>query len=328
MTLPTRLVATFSLLAFVACGGPSGQSTRPQLTLSTHSGGTGTGGGGGTGGGTGGGGGTTTTPPPSTTPVAAPTGGTRIPPSQTVDGAAWFFYNSANVGPIVADIDFNNLQNLSTSPIPVGDSRTAQEIVFNTSKKTALTITSITIAGPNASDFYIPAAEIAAAATTIVPVKGQELFDVYFAPTGSGLRTAQIFFTSAAGVAYVNVKGTAVAPQPALGSVGPFNFFPDSAPANMSISNTGGAPLILSSITIGGANPDAFQFFVANAGQSNCYSGIELPPGGFCELAVGIVPGALPPENAALVLISNDPASPETDVGLALLPPPPPPTTP
>lgn len=320
MTLPIRLVSTFALLTFVACGGPAGQSTRPQLTLSTHSGGTGGGGTGG--GGTGGGGGTTTTAPPSTTPYAAPTGGTRIPPQQTVDGPAWFFYDANNVGAIVADIDFNNLQNLSTSAVPVGDSRTAQEIVFNVSKKTALTITSITIAGANASDFYIPAAEIAAAATTTVAVKGQEMFDVYFAPTGSGLRTAQIFFTSNAGVAYVNVKGTAVAPQPALGSVAPCNFYPDSAPANMTISNSGGAPLILSSISIGGANPDAFQFFVANSGQSNCYSGIELPPGGFCELAVGTAPGALAPENAALVLISNDPASPESDVGLALLPPP------
>jgi hypothetical protein len=254
--------------------------------------------------------------------VAAPTGGTRIPPQQTVDGAAWFFYDTANVGAVAADIDFNNLQNLATSPVPVGDTRTAQEIVFNVSKKTALTITNITIAGPNASDFYIPAAEIAAAATTTVATKGQELFDVYFAPTGSGLRTAQIFFTSAAGVAYVNLKGAAVGAQPGLGPVGPFNFLPDSAPANMSISNTGGAPLILSNVAIGGASPEAFQFFVANAGQSNCFSGIELPPGGFCELAVGIAPGAIAPDNAALVLVSNDPVAPETDVGLALLPAP------
>ena len=38
-----------------------------------------------------------------------------------------------------------------------GQARTAQEMVINTSKKTALTITSVSIAGANAADFSVDA---------------------------------------------------------------------------------------------------------------------------------------------------------------------------
>jgi hypothetical protein len=44
-----------------------------------------------------------------------------------------------------------------------------------------------------------------------------------------------------------------------------------------------------------------------------------LAPRALCLLGVGVAPGAIAPASATLVILSNDPASPETDVPLTLL---------
>jgi hypothetical protein len=214
------------------------------------------------------------------------------------------------------------MQNLSTGGISVGTSRTAVEMVYNTSKKTSLTITNLSIVGANPDDFSIPAADLLAAASTTLPSNqgAAEIVHVMFAPTAEGVRTAAVQFTSAAGVVQVALTGIGLPLNPVLGSVGPFVFIPTSAPANMTIQNTGGATLALNSISIGGANPEAFELTVANNGFSNCFAGVLLGPKSFCQLAVGVVAGATPPASGSLVIISNDPASPETDISLTLTP--------
>jgi hypothetical protein len=225
-------------------------------------------------------------------------------------------------GPITANINFDAMQNQSPGGISVGASRTGLELVYNVSKKTPLTITNITFLGANPGDFSIPAADLAAAATTVLPAnKGAaEALHVVFTPTGEGLRTATLQVSSAAGIAQIFLSGTGLAQRPILAGIAPLNFLPASAPANLTITNAGGQTLSLDSISIGGANPEAFAFFVANHGFSNCFAGMLLGPKSFCQMAVGLAPGAAAPANATLVFVTNDPVNPRLEVALTLSP--------
>jgi hypothetical protein len=96
------------------------------------------------------------------------------------------------------------------------------------------------------------------------------------------------------------------------------SFLSGSAPANLTITNAGGETLSLDSISIGGANPEAFAFFVANHGFSNCFDGMLLGPKSFCQMAVGLSPSATAPATATLVFVTNDPVNPRLEVPLTL----------
>jgi hypothetical protein len=89
----------------------------------------------------------------------------------TVDDPAWYFSEvGGTAGPFTADIDFDRMQNQTPGASPIGQTRTgAAELIYNTSKKTALTITGITLTGPNATDFVVSAADIASALATALP---------------------------------------------------------------------------------------------------------------------------------------------------------------
>jgi hypothetical protein len=306
------LTSAFALLSFTAAAcGDLENSLQPQPAITASKGPSGGGGG---------------APPPVTpppTPVPAPSGGTQIPPSPQVDGPAWFFSEVGGVaGPFTANVNFDAMQNLSPGGITVGTSRTATELVFNVSKKTPLTITGITFVGANPSDFSVPAADLAAAAATVLPPNqgASEALHVTFTPTGDGVRTATLQVSSAAGIAEIFLTGTGLPQRPVLVPIGPLSFIPESAPDNLIIQNAGGEALSLDSISIGGANADAFAFFVANHGLSNCFAGMLLAPKSFCQMAVGLAPGATPPASATLVFLTNDPLNPRLEVVLTLSP--------
>ncbi|MEP6572702.1 MAG: choice-of-anchor D domain-containing protein [Gemmatimonadota bacterium] len=270
-----------------------------------------------------GGGGTPLPVTPPTSPAPAPSGGTQVPPSPQVDGPAWFFAEfGGGAGPFTANVNFDALQDLSPGGISVGTSRSATELVFNVSKKTALTITGITFVGVNPGDFSIPAADLAAASTTVLPPNrgASEALHVLFTPRAEGPRAATLQVSSAAGIAQIFLTGSGLPQRPVLAPIGPFNFIAGSAPANFTIQNTGGQTLSLNSISIGGANPNAFAFFTANHGLSNCFAGTLLAPKSFCQMAVGLAPGATPPASATLVVRTNDPVTPTRTVPLTFTP--------
>jgi hypothetical protein len=311
------VLPVLGLLLATACNDPA-SPTSPRAPAPVLSGKGGTGGGGGA-----------AQPPaappaaPPTTPAPAPSGGTQIPPSPKVDGPAWFFAEFGGVaGPMTANVNFDAMQNQSPGGISVGTSRVATELVYNVSKKTALTITNITFVGANPADFSIPAAELAAAETTVLPPNksAAEALHVTFRPTAAGFRTATLQVTSAAGIAQIFLTGTGLPTRPILAPIGPLSFLRASAPANLTIQNLGGQTLSLKSFTIVGAKASAFAFFTANSGQSNCFAGELLAPKSFCFLAVGLAPGATPPASATLEFVTNDPVNPKLDVALTLAP--------
>jgi hypothetical protein len=318
MRVTPGLYAVLPVLALVvaAACNDSASPTSPSAPAPVFSGKGGAGGGG-------------VTPPvappaaPPTTPAPAPSGGTQIPPSPKVDGPAWFFAEFGDVaGPMTANINFDEIQNQVPGGISIGANRNALEVVYNVSKKTPLTITNITFLGANPADFSIPAAELAAVTTTVIPAnKGQgALLHITFSPTASGPRSATLQVTSAAGIAQIFLTGTALPNRPIIAPIGPLAFLPASAPDNLVIQNLGGQTLSLNSFTIIGAKASAFSLFGANNGFSNCFPGVLLAPHSFCFLAVGVAPGATAPSSATLEFLTNDPVTPKLDVPLTLTP--------
>ena len=311
-----------SLWGLVACGGgtdPGSPETPTRLSASARAAIEAKGGGGG--------GSPAPAPAPAPTPTGpapAPGGGTKIPPNPTTDGPAWFFNDESSITTVgfTPDIDYTRLANMTAGGIPVGSTRWANELIYNVSKKTPLVVTDVHVTGANAADFVIDPQAIATLESTVLPPnKGAiEQLQIAFRPTAPGTRTANVVFTSAAGVVQIAVTGVGLPLQPVLAGLGPASFFPDSAPATFILQNIGGASLVLHGIAIGGASPGAFQLTAANSGFSNCFAGEPLAPLSFCYVGVGVVPGAAAPASAALVVTSNDPAHPTASAALDLVP--------
>ena len=240
--------------------------------------------------------------------------------------AAWAFSNLGSVtgGASTTDIDFGRIQNMPLGGIPVGASRGATELVYNTSKKTPLTVAQIQITGANPGDFVIAPQTLATITSTVLAANKDavETIPITFKPSAEGVRTANVVFTSVAGVVQIALTGTGLPTRPILSGLGPVTFIPESAPVTFVLQNTGGVSLSLNSIRIAGSNPGAFQFTAANFGFSNCFAGELVAPLSFCYVGVGLAPGATAPASATLAVTSNDPVHPEIDAVLTLAPQP------
>lgn len=314
-----KVISVLMLVSAMACGGVADVSaSRPQLSISTAAKG-------------GGGGGPNPNPPPPPppppgqppppTPVPAPGGGVRIPPNPTTDAAAWFFDNGSGSGVHTSSIDFSFIRNVQAGALSIGSTRIAQELIYNVSKKTALTITKVEVLGDAAADFSVPAADVASITSgSLAAQKGIAQVRVVFKPTAAGVRTAVVQFTSNAGIAQVAVVGVGLPNRPELVNIAPLNFFPTSAPAILFISNIGGVGLQLQSITIGGANASSFAIFPTQNGLGNCFNGELIGPLAACEIEVGVAPGATAPATGTLTFTTTDPVTPQMVVPLTIKP--------
>ncbi len=272
--------------------------------------------------------GTNSSGPVQTAAKAAPGGGgggaAQIPPPSTIDGPAWFVYDASAAAGAAAPpgVNFDALQNTVQGAISIGAVRSAQVLVFNTSKKTPLAISAVGVTGPNAADFTIAPASVQTALTTTVPAKtgSAALLPIAFSPSAEGARSATLRLVSNAGTVLFPLAGTGL-PARAIISTNAGNslaFVPTSAPDTIAVTNDGGQTLVLSSIALGGANPEAFGVTVANRGFSNCFAGILIGPHSSCYIGVGLAAGAQAPSNGVLTIRSNDPLQPETDIALTL----------
>ncbi len=296
MTRPALASAAAVLIALVACGGGTG----PGGTVGgTPDAGTGTITGDGT--------------------KGTGTGGSGVPQPNT-DAAAWFI-TAAGTTSAGQAIDFDAFQGAVQGGIPVGSSRSAGVLVYNVSRKTDLTITAASVAGANASDFALDAANVAnALATTIPPNKTAFVrFGVTFTPQAAGLRQGTLELASNAGSASVPLSGTGLPLKPVLQTVsGPLNFVPASAPTTVRVTNAGGVALRLQNPVISGTGASAFQFFVINPALSRCNANTLLGPLESCSFEIGPAAGQVAPKNAQVDLSSDDPVHPTVSIGLVL----------
>ncbi len=201
------------------------------------------------------------------------------------------------------------------TPTPVNTPATPINITVNNFGTAPLLFTSITIAaGANPGDFsFGPATTCSTQAP--VPAAGSCIISVVFTPTVVATRSATLTLIDNANPAtqFVPLSGNGTGAGPAVTLAPTALAFPDtaqnapSAPLSVLLTNSGGAPLIFSSIVINtGANPGDFTLGPA----TTCTTQTPVAAAGTCILSVIFTPGAAGPRSATLTLADN--ATPAT----------------
>ena len=187
----------------------------------------------------------------------------------------------------------------------VGTSSPASVVTLSNNGTAALSITSISIAGANTSDYSQTnncASSIAVGASCSISAT--------FTPTGSGVRTASISVADSAtgSPQIVPLTGTGVAP---VVSLSPLSIafasqgVGTASPAGViTLSNTATAALTLNSVSIAGANQSDFS-------QVNT-CGSSLSQGTSCTICVTFSPTAAGTRQATVSIGDNATGSPQT----------------
>jgi hypothetical protein len=183
----------------------------------------------------------------------------------------------------------------------------SQSVSFtNTSATSAWTITAVSLAGAQAGDFALDAAGTCVNGVSIT-AGGSCTVVVTFTPIAIGARSASVSVVSnAAGNPSVTLSGTGSAtPVPGI-SITPASLGFGNQPVNstsaaqvFTVTNTGNAALVLNQITRAGANAADF----ATAGS--CASGVSVPAGQNCTLAITFSPSAAGLRGASVSVTSN-----------------------
>ncbi len=191
----------------------------------------------------------------------------------------------------VANLTFSN-QNLNTSS-------PAQSVSLTNTGTGPLLLNSISLAGVNSPDF----AQSSSCSSSLLPGSACTI-SILFAPSAIGSRSAVLSLNdNAPGAPHtLAITGTAIA-VPVMSVSAPSPAFPDqtfgttSASQSVTVSNTGAAPLPLSSITLAGPNPSSFPM------TNNC--GSALNPGTSCTIQLLFTPPQLGSYSATVTIASS-----------------------
>jgi len=201
---------------------------------------------------------------------------------------------------------------LSFGSQSVGMSSGAQVVTLSNLGSASLNISSIGLGGANAADFgIVPAGTACPTTSGSIPIGGSCTVAVSFAPQSAGAKSASLSFNdNAAGSPQtVALTGTAVGPQIQF-SAGSLNFGAQtvgttSAAQSIALSNPGSVALVISSVSVTGAN--ASDFVIA---ANTCPPSIGV--GGSCSVSITFRPTAAGNRAAALSVADNAAASPQT----------------
>jgi len=191
----------------------------------------------------------------------------------------------------------------------VSTTSAAQAVTLTNSGTAALSITSVTITGTNASDFAQTntcGSSVAAGANCTISVT--------FTPAATGSRAASLSITdNAAGSPQtVGLSGTGTTPVVSLSPTSiPFGnqaVGTTSTAQTVTVTNNGTATLSITSVAITGANASAF-------GQTN-NCGSSLAVGANCTISVTFSPMASGSDTASVSISDSAAGSPQT-VGLS-----------
>jgi len=204
---------------------------------------------------------------------------------------------------------------LDFGTVTQGTSSTPMNVTVTNGGTAVLHITNVAIGGANAGDF-----SFSDPACSAIAINASCIVTVTFKPLAPGLRTASVALTDDAPSSpqVINVVGNATAPPSSAVAVNPSS--PDfgtatqgtSTPMNVTVNNTGTAPLHISSVVLGGANGNEFSF-----SDPTCNSAI--PVSGSCTIALAFMPSSVGAHAATLTLTDDAPDSPQvlTIKGLA-----------
>lgn len=188
----------------------------------------------------------------------------------------------------------------------LGSTSAPQTITVSNTGNAPLLVSALAIGGARASEFQIAAGSTCVAGAS-VSANGSCVVKLSFAPAAAGSRTASLTISHNAGASNsvaLNGTGTA-APQAAISmnatTLGFASQTVGSASPNqmVTVSNSGSAPLVFSSLTLTGS---AAADFVQGG---TCLSGGTLAAGAACSVSFSFTPGAAGARSATLTLASN-----------------------
>jgi hypothetical protein len=228
--------------------------------------------------------------------------------SQVSNGTGVQFTADVGSGPRTATLDVTPAPSVSVWPLAltfasqaVGTTSPAQLVTVRNPGTVPLTLGALGISGPYTQSSACPVgpATLAPGASCTIAVA--------FAPASAGNAYGQLTIPTDALVGPVKVAlgGSGFVPTPALsltpGTLG-FGSVPLGAATSgriVKITSTGNAPLVVSSVTLGGANPGDFAVWA-----DHC-TGASLLPGASCTLSVSFEPLRVGTRAATLTVAHN-----------------------
>jgi Abnormal spindle-like microcephaly-assoc'd, ASPM-SPD-2-Hydin len=189
----------------------------------------------------------------------------------------------------------------------VGTASAAQQVTISNTGALPVAVRSVTIAGANAGDF--PRTSTCGAT---LAVGASCTIDVTFRPAATGARSAALAVDTDAAQTTVALAGIGVAPvaviAPASLAFGNQQVGTSSAAKQVTVTNTGTAPLGITGVSVGGAN--AADFMLTNG------CGASLAVGASCAVGVVFRPGAPGGRAGSLEIASDDPSKAITSATL------------
>ena len=196
---------------------------------------------------------------------------------------------------------------LSFGSIIVGASSNAQSVTLSNSGNAPLVLGTVTAGG----DFALGNGTCVAAAS--IAAQSSCTASILFTPAMAGARSGTLTIThnAAGGSSAVSLAGTGVAATPSI-ALSPASLAfsqtvgTTSVAQTVTISNAGTAALVISGITIGGAQASEF----AQTAGTTCAAGGSVAPSASCVMRLSFTPAATGARSATLAITHNAPGSP------------------
>jgi hypothetical protein len=188
---------------------------------------------------------------------------------------------------------------------PIGTSSTPQRITLANTGNATLSIASLAVAGTNANDFAQTNT-----CNSSVGAGANCTISITFTPSAAGSFAASLMVTdnAAGSPQMVNLSGTGIGPavglSPASLTFGSQAVGTTSTPQTTTLTNTGTASLIITSLAVIGTN--ASEFTETDA------CGSSVTAGAYCMIAVTFTPSAFGAATATLLIADNAGGSPQT----------------
>ena len=206
--------------------------------------------------------------------------------------------------------------------VDVGNVSTSQTITISNTGSADLVVSAIGLTGANAAEFGVALGTCPSLTPTVSPASNCTV-SVSFSPTSVGAKTAALGITSNDGDTSnvdIALSGTGqavaaanIAVTPPSHDFGSVDVGSTSTPQIITISNTGTADLVVSSIALTGS--DAAEFGVTLGTCANLTPTVS--PASNCTVSVTFSPASTGAKSAALGIASNDGDTPNVDVVLS-----------
>ena len=212
--------------------------------------------------------------------------------------------------PVVGPIAQLSPTSLSFGSLTVGQPSSALTLTITSIGGQALSVNTIAITGTNSADFSI-STDTCHEPVALPPNNSCSVL-ITFTPSATGARSAALTITDNASPSTQSapVSGTGPAPAPAVTLMpGSLSFgsvtLGTNSPMNVSVENSGTAPLHISSIVVGGVNASDYS-----SSSSTCNAAIAVNSG--CTVTVTFTPQAAGVRSALLTITDDAPNSPQT----------------